>query len=540
MTEQKNHLGVMVDCSRNAVMNLDALKKFVDDLAKMGYNLLQLYTEDTYEVKGEPLFGYMRGRYTIAEIKELDAYCIERGITLMPCIQTLAHVEALLEWDAYRDVKDQYDALLVGEKEERTYQLIDNMFASVAEAFSCRKIHIGMDEAMNVGRGNRLDKYGYEDRKSIVLNHLKKVCEIADKYGFKPCMWSDMFFRMAYGEYYVTGKESAADVDIPENVELVYWDYYAETYKMYSEMIREHKAFNRPLWFAGGAWKWQGFHAGNAVSIRRTKLALEACRDSGVKDVLITLWGDQGGECPVRSIYPALVYSAEAYKGNFDMDSIKRKFNEITGEDWDDYMLLDMLMPENLKPKETYWNGSKNMLYNDCFSGKYDSTILGTGEEAAAYKAMYKDLSAAAGRVKDGKYLFDNLAALADVMSIKYDLGYRTRQLYDNRDMDGLRAIIEEYVEVEKRVEHFRDVFEKAWFTENKPYGFDVQDMRLGGLMQRLKSQAKRLRQFVDGEVENIPELDERLVDYFSGSQNFKKGIYHHNRYATAATCCKF
>lgn len=540
MTERQNYLGVMVDCSRNAVMNVDALKRFVDDLAKMGYNLLQLYTEDTYEVKGEPLFGYMRGRYSIAEIKELDAYCAERGVTLMPCIQTLAHVESLLQWDAYRGVKDQGDALLVGEKEDRTYRLIENMFKSVAEAFSCREIHIGMDEAMNVGRGNRLDKYGYEDRKSIVLNHLKRVCEIAEKYGFKPSMWSDMFFRMAYGDYYVTGKDGAADVDIPENIELVYWDYYSETYKMYSEMIREHKAFNRPLWFAGGAWKWQGFHAGNTVSIRRTELAMKACKDGGVKDVLITLWGDQGGECPVRSIYPSLVYSAEAYRGNFDMDSIKRKFNEITGEDWDDYMLLDMLMPENLKTKETFWNGSKNMLYSDCFSGKYDSTILGTGEESAAYKEMYKNLSAAAKRAKGGKYLFDNLAALANVMAIKYDLGYRTRQLYDNRDIDGLKKIVEEYREVEKRVEEFRDAFETAWFTENKPYGFDVQDMRLGGLMQRLKSQAKRLEKFIDGEVENIPELDERLVDYFDGSQNFKKGIYHHNRYAEAATACKF
>ena len=31
-------LGVMVDCSRNAVMSVPALKKFISILAQMGYN----------------------------------------------------------------------------------------------------------------------------------------------------------------------------------------------------------------------------------------------------------------------------------------------------------------------------------------------------------------------------------------------------------------------------------------------------------------------------------------------------------------------
>ena len=33
-----------------------------------------LYTEDTYEVDNEPYFGYMRGRYSADELRELDDY----------------------------------------------------------------------------------------------------------------------------------------------------------------------------------------------------------------------------------------------------------------------------------------------------------------------------------------------------------------------------------------------------------------------------------------------------------------------------------
>ena len=40
----------------------------------MGYNTLELYTEDTLAIEGEPYFGYLRGSYTAAEIKDWDAY----------------------------------------------------------------------------------------------------------------------------------------------------------------------------------------------------------------------------------------------------------------------------------------------------------------------------------------------------------------------------------------------------------------------------------------------------------------------------------
>ena len=42
-------LGVMLDCSRDAVYTVETLKNYFRLLKKMGYNSVQLYTEDTYE-----------------------------------------------------------------------------------------------------------------------------------------------------------------------------------------------------------------------------------------------------------------------------------------------------------------------------------------------------------------------------------------------------------------------------------------------------------------------------------------------------------
>lgn len=64
----------MIDCSRNAVASVESVKKWIDLTSSIGYNTLMLYTEDTYEVSGEPYFGYMRGRYSREELRGLDAY----------------------------------------------------------------------------------------------------------------------------------------------------------------------------------------------------------------------------------------------------------------------------------------------------------------------------------------------------------------------------------------------------------------------------------------------------------------------------------
>ena len=84
--------GVMLDMSRNAVMKPQQVKDFANLLSKMGYNMIQLYTEDTYEVENEPYFGYLRGRYTHDELKDIVSYCESIGVEVIPCVQTLAHL----------------------------------------------------------------------------------------------------------------------------------------------------------------------------------------------------------------------------------------------------------------------------------------------------------------------------------------------------------------------------------------------------------------------------------------------------------------
>ena len=141
-TTQKAHFamnGAMLDCSRNGVLNINSVKRMIRYMALMGHSMLMLYTEDTYEVPEYPYFGYMRGRYTQNELKELDTYAQGYGIELIPCIQTLAHLSPALRWQCFDEIKDTDDILLCGE--EKTYEFIEAMIRACRNSFRSKRIH---------------------------------------------------------------------------------------------------------------------------------------------------------------------------------------------------------------------------------------------------------------------------------------------------------------------------------------------------------------------------------------------------------------
>ena len=113
MTKKK--FGALVCCASNGVMKPSVVKKLVDILEKIGYNLLELCIDDLYQIDGEPFFGYMRGGYTHDEIKDMDAYAQAHGVELVPCIQTLSHLDNLVKLPVYADIVDIDNILLVDE-----------------------------------------------------------------------------------------------------------------------------------------------------------------------------------------------------------------------------------------------------------------------------------------------------------------------------------------------------------------------------------------------------------------------------------------
>lgn len=500
----------MVDCSRNAVMKVETIKSWIDICKDLGFTSLMIYTEDTYEVEGHPYFGYARGRYTKDEMREMDAYANERGIEIIPFIQTLAHIEQIFRWSDYRSLCDYDDILLCDD--EGTYKLIDSMFKTLAECFTSRIVNVGMDEAGMIGRGRYYDLKGHADHREILLKHTERVAKIAKKHGFDICMWSDMFFHFATGERSYFNPDANIDGAvgelIPDNASLIYWDYYKREQKDYTGMIKAHEKIKKGCWYAGGIWTWDGFSTQNKYSIEALKNNLNSCRECGVENIIITTWGDGGAECSAYEALPSLFFASEYVKGNDDMEDIKSRFAKRFGISFDSFMLFDQVMRN--ESDAYYLSPSKYLLYNDPFIGLADAAVPdGCREDFLELTALTAPL------VNDGKwgYLFDTCNKLCRAVAAKCDVGIRIRSAYKRADSSELMRLANELREIEGQIREFYLAFEKQWMLENKAYGLEIHDVRLGGLMTRILHCADRLEKYANGLSDSIEELENDTLD---------------------------
>ncbi len=515
--------GVMLDCSRNAVLNIKTLKDILIQLALMGHNIVMLYTEDTYEIEGEPYFGYMRGRYTAEEIKEIDDYANALGIDLVPCIQTLGHCAKFLRWgNAYGDITDTADILLA--EEEKTYVFIEKMIATCRKVFRSNRIHIGMDETHELGKGRYKDIHGKYDKAEIYEKHLNRVNEICIKYGYEPIIWGDLPFSVGALPRYTDCSEKidfekCPDIKIPENMGFVYWDYYTMEKPRYEEFIDAHKRYSDNVIFGGGAWRWANFVPNITRNFMPSVYALQACYENGVRDAFVTLWGDDGSESSMFSSWSIVqLYAEYNFRGDAWDKEISNRFKTCTGGVWEDFLKLELPNLYNGYPSA---DPCKYLFYQDPLLGLFDKHIPENSK--AIYGDLADELFACAKRNPQYEYMFTNVAVLCQVLSIKASLGVDMKVAYDANNRDKLTELANvDIPELISYVERFNKTFEKQWITENKIFGYQTMDMRFGGIINRLKSAKDRITDYLNGNIERLEELEaERLP--FKGCTNNKE-----------------
>ena len=532
MERKFEKLGVLVS-SCGTLRSVDTLKRFMEYLAKLHYDTFYLEITAGYGLEGEPFFAYLRAKYTNEEMKELDAHAKSLGITIIPTIQTLAHLGFMFRWPPYLPLRDIDEIMMVGEP--RVYEIVEKMIKTMAECFSSKIIHLGMDEAFHLGRGKYQDVNGPRNRVDIMQEHVAKVLEICDKYGVKTEMWGDMYIRMAYGAYergpMTFDKSEEVRKSMPQNVKIHYWDYYSTEKDHYVNFIEKFQKITDNIVFDGGVWDYIGYNVNNAYSIKITRAAFEACVEKGIKEATVTIWGgDSVNESPLWATMPTLVAASEFAHGNHDMDKIKARFKELMGIDFDAFMLLEKV--DGLKPrdlKNEMCSPTKYLLYNDVFAGMYDSTI--DQSERHIFTDVAKALNPYVNDPKWG-YIFRKTKALAEVMEYKFDLGVRTRKAYSEGDKKQLKYLAHTvYPLVIKRIKKFYKAQREYWYLENMQNGFEVEDVRFGGLIQRLENCRALLKEYCAGKIERLAELEQKIVDYIDGSDTYTQGAFMENGY---------
>lgn len=501
-------MGIMLDCSRNAVMRVDHFERWLRRLALMGYNQAMLYTEETYALPGEDYFGFVRGRYTPAELRRIDTYAAKLGIEMVGCIQTLGHLANLLRWPAYSNVRDTASVMMVGEK--ATYDLIEKMIANFAKVYRSRRIHIGMDETHDLGRGRYMDRHGYRRGYDLFNEHLTAVVDICKRHGLQPMIWSDMYFRMGSRtmNYYDMESKIPGDVKkaIPSEAQLVYWDYYHDDEAFYSEWIKRHRNLGHEPVVGSGVWTWGMPWYGRKQTENTVIPCVNACRKMGVKEIFYTLWGDDGAYCDFDSSLAGLLFAAElSCTGETPAKVLDAKMRAICQADYG-----EQVRPNALGiPART-----SRLLWDDPLLGVYYHQLRAESpgawqRYAREYAQLARDIRPGGATLPGGGDL-RHAKCLAEFLAAKLTLIHTLRRAYAAGKRKNLEALRPEVRRLARLSRGLGKSFRQNWFARNKPFGWEALQVRLAGQEARFKELDTRLAAYLSKREDRLLEFEEK------------------------------
>lgn len=493
--------GTMIDLSRNSVIKVSYLKEIILKKALLGVNSIMLYTEDVYEVEGEPYFGYLRGRYTTEEIQEVVNYAEIFNIEVIPCIQTLGHMLQYLRWPTNNIVKDQNDVLMT--EIDEVYALIEKLIKTCRNMYNTKTIHVGMDETFGLALGKFYKKFGYKDPYAIFMNHLNRVNEICMRNGFETVqIWSDMFFRLLSEteEYYdknIVVDKKIID-EIPDNVEVMYWDYYNSNPEIIDAMLEKHNEFKGRTIMASGTWIWTRL---TYDKVKTDATALQHVKSSiknNVRDIYFTQWNDDGAYCDYETVFLGMFDMANACLANNTMSS--KIYDFVAKQSYNDAIINTEFNYSSILPITILWDDPLLgiILSNEMVRNPNCLTEL---------RSYYVDYLGKLQNVDMNVFSMRHVKVLAEVILNKVIVRDELIRRYVNKE--DLNVVVDYCYDTIDSMKQLVLSLREMWMKRNKPFGFEMLQSRLAGGIARYEEVITRIKEYQEGKVEKIDELEE-------------------------------
>jgi hypothetical protein len=418
-----------------------------------------------------------------------------------------------------------------------TYEFIDAMIASAARIFRSRTIHIGCDEAWNLGLGNYFWNNGLRPKAEILREHLERVMAIVRKYNFTPMMWSDMFFRAespsVKEEYHIPPGghfSEATKQSVPQDTQLVYWEYIRD-----NESIRQrlnlHLELTDNLAVAGHIRLNRSVGANYSLTFRAAADLLPTCKAHGIRHVIATVWGDNG---PESHLYGALLgmqlYAEYQYRGTVDGQAVYAAFQRCVHAEPNDFAALrsfdEIPAVHGEAGNEQAHNPSRWLLWQDPLLGLFDWNVKDLDLEMH-YQDLAVRMNGAAERNVAFQRLFEYYSLAAQALATKALLGVRLYEAYQEGDKRALSDLAYSRIaEARQAIAKLYRAHYELWQETYMDEGWEIFDIRYGGLLARLDTVQDRLIAFLDGENPAIPELERTRLPY-----NGKEGLMLETQY---------
>ena len=194
------------------------LKEWVKRLPGYGINALLIEYEDSFPFKKYPFLS-SPDAFTPAGLREFLATARGAGLTVIPLIQTYAHLEFALSHAELAHLREKPDILAkVCARKPEAVQFVKDLIAEVLEYHrEDPYFHLGGDEVWHTewcdACAERIKQVG---PMQMWTDHEKPLLEFVIAQGKRPIVWDDIFWK---------DFESVGKVGLPPETILHAWNY---------------------------------------------------------------------------------------------------------------------------------------------------------------------------------------------------------------------------------------------------------------------------------------------------------------------------
>lgn len=349
--------GFYHDVTRGRIPTLDWLKHLADACCFYKINQLQLYVEHTYLFRDLPELHQAAGTpLTAEEILELDNYCIQRGIDLVPSLSTFGHLFELLHTRRFSHLcelpdSDEMPSTMPNRMAHHTIdptnpesmQLILKMIDEYMELFRSPYFNICADETFDLGKGRNRGK----EERGLYMGFVKALCGHVVSRGRTPMFWGDIVVKFA-----------DAVGELPEGTICLNWGYAADVREDSTRILASAGA---KQYVCPGVSGWNQWMPRIRTSYHNIRRMAEYGAKYGAAGLLNTDWGDYGHINDPRFSLPGMVMGAcAAWNGSLpEMDAMLEVISRFTYGD-DSGRIVSILADLADAPVYSWWHIVRN------------------------------------------------------------------------------------------------------------------------------------------------------------------------------------
>jgi hypothetical protein len=458
------------DLTRGPSSTLANLKLQAELGAFLKLNVFTYYMEYQYAFSRHPVIGPKDGSLTPEDLRGLLEFARPLHLEVLGNQQSFGHFTAILAHPEYAALRET--EYLLCPTNERTYALLDDLYAEVIPLLPFAYFNVCCDETDGLGQGPSKPEAERLGVGGLYVQHIRRLHDlVTGKYGKRMMMWGDIILRHP---------DKLAQV--PADVVMLVWGY--DPRPSFADAIRPFAQSGHQFWVCPGVNCWSRVLPDFGAAITNIQNFVRDGVKLGATGMLNTAWDDDGENFNAPN-WHGIAWGAEcAWNGAATpYPQFRRRVGAVLFGEQNAHFgrVIDLLSAPGIGglPNAEFWKpdlGPIKVDRADRAIARWHATLSTVREAIEELQAAQKEAVANAGLLDF--FLFGarrlETYALSHLDTLEAAIAYRSALRASSETQGELVDRAEKAIRRSRQqYETLRGQFIELWHRENRPYALE-------------------------------------------------------------------